>query len=485
MLQRHHVRMMATVACLGLIAALAPRALDAQGAASGTQQRFIGNWEGTLHVSGLALRLGFSFSADSAGGLAGTLTSIDQGGVKLPVAVQVNGDSVRAESAPARAVFTGRLATADSIDGTWAQGGLSLPISLRRVAAVTTARRPQQPRPPFPYASTDVTFASVPGVQLAGTLTVPPGAGPFPAVVLVTGSGPQDRDESLLGHKPFAVLADHLTRSGIVVLRYDDRGVGRSTGSFAAGTSADFADDAEAAVRFLRTRPEVAPGKIGIAGHSEGGLIAPMVAARSRDVAFIVLLAGPGMRGDSLLNLQGRLIARAAGRTPEVVEQSARAQLRMFGAITAGGDSAAMVARLRQIGQEMIAQLTEEQRRAAQITPASMEANVAMLTSPWFRYFLATDPRPTLRRVRVPVLALNGSRDLQVPPRENLAGIEAALRAGGNRDFRTLELPGLNHLFQTATTGSPSEYAVIEETMSPAALNAVSSWILERFGPRR
>jgi fermentation-respiration switch protein FrsA (DUF1100 family) len=191
------------------------------------------------------------------------------------------------------------------------------------------------------------------------------------------------------------------------------------------------------------------------------------------------------MRGDSLLNLQGRLIARAAGRTPEVVEQSARAQLRMFGAITAGGDSAAMVARLRQIGQEMIAQLTEEQRRAAQITPASMEANVAMLTSPWFRYFLATDPRPTLRRVRVPVLALNGSRDLQVPPRENLAGIEAALRAGGNRDFRTLELPGLNHLFQTATTGSPSEYAVIEETMSPAALNAVSSWILERFGPRR
>jgi uncharacterized protein len=238
-------------------------------------------------------------------------------------------------------------------------------------------------------------------------------------------------------------------------------------------------------VRYLRTRPEVAPGKIGVAGHSEGGFIAPMVAVRSPDVAFVVLLAGPGMRGDSLLNLQGRLIGQAAGLAPEVVELSARAQVRMFEALAAGGDSSAMVGRLRRIGQEMMEQLTEEQRRSAQLSPAAMETNIGMLTSPWFRFFLTTDPRPTLRRVRVPVLALNGSRDLQVPPRENLAGIEAALQAGGNRDFRTLELPGLNHLFQTSTTGSPSEYARIEETMSPAALNEVSTWILQRFGPGR
>jgi pimeloyl-ACP methyl ester carboxylesterase len=238
-------------------------------------------------------------------------------------------------------------------------------------------------------------------------------------------------------------------------------------------------------VRFLRTRPGVAPGKVGIVGHSEGGLIAPMVAARSPDVAFIVLLAGPGMRGDSLLNLQGRLIGQAAGLPPEMVEMSSRTQFRMFEALAAGGDSAAMLARLRVIGAEALAGMTEAQRRATGVNPAMMEANITMLASPWFRYFLATDPRVTLRRVRVPVLALNGSRDLQVPPRENLSAIEAALREAGNRDFRTLELPGLNHLFQSATTGSPTEYAQIEETMSPAALNEVSTWILQRFGPRR
>jgi len=382
-MQRNRVRMMATVACLALSAGLAPHALEAQGAPSEAQRRFLGNWEGSLRVSGLALRLGFSF-ADSAGGVAGTLTSIDQGGVKLPVTVRVSGDSIRAESAPARAVFAGRLVTADSIDGAWSQGGASLPLALARVAAVTTARRPQEPRPPFPYAQHEVSFESVPGVRLAGTLTVPAGTGPFPAAVLVSGSGPQDRDEALLGHRPFAVLADHLTRSGIAVLRYDDRGVGRSTGSFASATSGDFADDAAAAVRYLRTRQEVAPGKIGIVGHSEGGLIAPMVAVRSPEVAFLVLLAGPGIRGDSLLKLQGRLLAEAAGLTREVVELSARAQGRMFDEIAAGGDSAALVARLRAIGQEMMAQLTEEQRRTAQLTPASLEANLATVTSPWF-----------------------------------------------------------------------------------------------------
>jgi hypothetical protein len=302
-------------------------------------------------------------------------------------------------------------------------------------------------------------------------------------VVLVTGSGPQDRDESLLGHRPFAVLADHLTRQGIAVLRYDDRGVAKSTGRFADATSADFAEDALAAVHYLRTRREV--GKIGIAGHSEGGVIAPMVAVRSPDVAFLVLLAGTGLPGDSILKMQSRLIARASGVSAEMIELSARAQTRMFAAVIEGGDSAAMRARLRQIGAEALAQMTEEQRRASRLTPAAMEANIAQISTPWFRYFLAYDPRPTLRRVRVPVLALNGSLDLQVPPKEDLAAIAAALREGGNRDVRTIELPGLNHLFQTTTTGAPTEYAQIEETMSPAALSAISAWILERFGPAR
>jgi pimeloyl-ACP methyl ester carboxylesterase len=471
--------------CLPLAAGLTPRPAAAQRMAPGSVQRFVGDWQGPLRVGGLALRLAFTFTADSAGGLAGTLTSIDQGGVKLPVTVSVHGDSIRAESAPARAAFTGRLVVADSIDGAWEQGGMSLPLGLKRVAQVTVARRPQDPKPPFPYRQEEVAFGSVPGVQLSGTLTLPQGAGPFPAVVLVTGSGPQDRDESLLGHRPFAVLADHLTRRGIAVLRYDDRGVAKSTGRFADATSADFAEDALAAVRYLRTRREVASGKLGIAGHSEGGLIAPMVAVRSPDVAFLVLLAGTGLPGDSILKMQARLIARASGASAEMIELSARVQTRMFAAVVEGGDSAAVRARLRQIGAEALAQMTEEQRRAAQLTPAAMDANIAQISTPWFRYFLAYDPRPTLRRVRVPVLALNGSLDLQVPPKEDLAAIAAALREGGNRDVRTIELPGLNHLFQTTATGAPTEYAQIEETMSPAVLNAVSAWILERFGPTR
>jgi uncharacterized protein len=468
---------------LATVVGMAPAA--AQQPAADSARRFVGDWQGSLRVSGLSLRLAFSFAADSAGRLTGVLTSIDQGGVKLPVTVTVRGDSIRAESAPAQASFGGRLVAADSIDGAWTQGGQSFPLAVRRVAAVTVARRPQDPKPPFPYRTEEVAFASAPGVRLAGTLTLPAGTGPFPAVALVSGSGQQDRDEALLGHRPFAVLADHLTRQGIAVLRYDDRGVGRSTGRFVDATTADFALDAGAAVRFLASRPEVAHARIGVIGHSEGGVIAPMVAVASPEVAFLVLLAGTGLPGDSILFMQGQLLGRASGLTPEVLERSARGQRRMYAALRAGGDSTALLQRLRQIGTEVVAGMTEEQRRAAQFTPEAMEANIRALTSPWFRYFITYDPRPTLRRVRVPVLALNGSLDLQVPPKENLAAIGAALRAGGNRDVRTIELPGLNHLFQTSTTGAPAEYAVIEETMSPALLNAVSSWILERFGPRR
>jgi hypothetical protein len=467
---------------VSIVDPLGPAPLAAQ-ARSG-DDRFLGNWQGALQVSGLSLRLALTFERDPAGKLGGTLTSIDQGGAKLPMEVTVAGDSVRAGLARIQAAFAGRLNSAgDSIDGAWTQAGTTLPLRLGKVAAVAALVRPQEPKPPFPYRAEEVAFDSEEGVKLAGTLTLPQGAGPFPAVVLVTGSGPQDRDESLLGHRPFLVLADHLTRRGIAVLRYDDRGFGKSTGSFAAATSEDFAEDALAGVRFLRARRDI--GRVGIAGHSEGGLVAPLAAVRSDDVAFLVLLAGTGLPGDSILKLQGRLIARANGVSADLVDASARAQARMFAVIKAGGDSAAMVARLSEIGRAMVDSLSEEQRREAQVDPASMERNIRQLVSPWFRYFLAYDPRPTLRRVKVPVLAVNGGLDLQVPPKENLAAIEAALREGGNRDVRVVELPGLNHLFQTTTTGAPSEYGTIEETMSPAVLNAVSGWILERFGPGR
>jgi pimeloyl-ACP methyl ester carboxylesterase len=345
-------------------------------------------------------------------------------------------------------------------------------------------RRPQEPRPPFPYRSEEVTVESVPGVRLAGTLTIPPGAGPHPAVVLVSGSGPQDRDETLMSHKPFLVLADHLSRNGIAVLRLDDRGVGRSTGSFAAATSADFANDAAAAVRWLRARAEVADDRVGIIGHSEGGMIAPMVASTTPEVAFIVLLAGPGIPSRELLVMQGALISRAGGETEREIRRTSALQREMFTAIAQTADSAALHQRMREIVRRYQASLTPEERARPDASDATLEAAINAMMSPWYRWFMRYDPAPALRATRVPVLALNGALDLQVPADENLAGIEQALRAAGNRDVTVEKLPGLNHLFQTARTGAPSEYGEIEETMSPAVLQRVSAWILERFGPR-
>jgi pimeloyl-ACP methyl ester carboxylesterase len=303
-------------------------------------------------------------------------------------------------------------------------------------------------------------------------------------VVLVSGSGPQDRDETLLGHKPFLVLADYLTRRGIAVLRLDDRGVGASTGSFAAGTSEDFAQDAAAAVRWLRARPEVADDRVGIVGHSEGGLIAPLVASRTPEVAFLVLLAGPGIPSAELLVMQGALISRAGGDADAEVQRTSALQREMFAAIAATADSAALHARMREIGARFQASLTPEERAQAEMSDATMNAAINTLISPWFRWFLRYDPAPALRATRVPVLAINGSLDLQVPADENLAGIQRALAEGGNRDVTVEKLPGLNHLFQTARTGAPSEYAEIEETFSPAALRRIGDWIVRRVGPR-
>jgi fermentation-respiration switch protein FrsA (DUF1100 family) len=349
----------------------------------------------------------------------------------------------------------------------------------RGAAPVVVAKaRPQDPKPPFPYRSRDVTVSSVAGVTLAGTMLIPNGTGPFPAVVFVTGSGPQDRDETLLGHHPFLVIADYLARHGIASLRYDDRGVAHSTGNFASSTSADFADDAEAAVRFLRGVPGIAGDRVGIIGHSEGGLIGPLVAARSRDVAFVVMMAGPGIPGDSVLLLQQRLIALAGGASATRVDATIAANRRLFQAVKTAPDSAATVANLQAARSEMLLDVPEAQRAPV---GAQIDQGIKELEQPWMRYFLRYDPRPTLRKVRVPVLALGGTLDLQVPPEEDLTAIDAALKEGGNRDYRVVRMPGLNHLFQTATTGAPSEYEKIDETVSPSALELMATWINQHF----
>ncbi|MHB1193024.1 MAG: alpha/beta hydrolase family protein [Longimicrobiales bacterium] len=475
------------LAALTLAAVLAPiRPLGAQ--VTPAPQAFQGTWTGVLEAGAAKLRLVFHVAVGAGGALSGTMDSPDQGAAGIPAtSVTAQGSTLRFAVANLGMTYEGTLsADGTRLEGTFTQGPARLPLALSRGEAPAPPARPQQPKPPFPYRVEEVRIThAAAGVVLGGTLTLPEGAGPFPAVVLVTGSGPQDRDESLMGHKPFLVLADHLTRQGIAVLRYDDRGVGGSTGTFSTATSEDFTSDALAAVAFLKARSGV--GAVGIAGHSEGGLIGPMAAVRSNDVAFVVMLAGPGLPGDEILYLQGALIARAEGASDAQAAANLAIQKRLFAVVRAQPDTAVAAQELRHALQEAVAAFPAETRRRmeGELTPAALEAQARQVNSPWFRFFLTYDPRPTLEKVRVPVLALNGSLDLQVPAEENLREVGEALKRGGNPDVTTRLLPGLNHLFQTARTGGPSEYATITETMSPTALEAVSSWILERFAPRR
>jgi pimeloyl-ACP methyl ester carboxylesterase len=360
------------------------------------------------------------------------------------------------------------------IVGTWKQHGSSLPLMLNPVtdASQLVRRRPQNPVKPYPYRDEEVSYDNqAAGISLGATLTIPPGKGPFPAVVLITGSGQQDRDESLMGHKPFLVLADRLTRKGIAVLRSDDRGMGKSGGDFAKSTTADFAGDAEAAFAYLRTRPEIDPKKIGFIGHSEGGMIAPMIAARNPNVAFVVLMAGPGVRADELLPVQVMRMTEAAGASHEGAERAAAEERDFLALVTSGKDDAAIEKRMRE---SMAGKIPADQ------IDAQIKTQLTHLESPWFRYLLALDPAVALRQVKCPVLAMDGEKDTQVDAAQNLTAIQRALEAGGNKNFEIVKFPWLNHLFQTAKTGAPSEYGDIEETIAPVALEKMTSWILKQ-----
>lgn len=447
----------------------------------------VGDWAGKLNVSTTSLTLVLHVTRTGDGALHGTMDSIDQGANGIPIeTITLTGRALHLEMKSIGATYDGTLAEDNGeLAGTFVQSGMTFPLQFKRTADPSSLvpKRPQEPKPPFPYRVEDVSYLNaVANITLAGTLTVPSGSGPFPVVILISGSGPQDRDEFLMGHRPFHVLADYLTRKGIAVLRVDDRGVGKSTGSFATSTTEDFATDVMAGLAYLKTRPDVDPKLIGLIGHSEGGYIAPMVAVRSSDVAFIVLLAGPGVPITVLLKEQARLLLKAGGANEAFIAMNERTQENMFEIVRTEPDPKLAEPKLRAEVDALVAQMSPVEREAAK---GRAEGGVAMVNSPWFRFLLTYDPAKALRRVKVPVLALNGELDLQVPPKQNLPPIEKALREGGNTDVEAVELPKLNHLFQTATTGSTTEYSTIEETMSPVALEKISSWILARTSKKK
>lgn len=434
-----------------------------------------GTWAGVLDTGTAKLRIVFHIT-NTADGLSATMDSPDQGANGLPVtAVTRNASALKLELKQAGAAFEGKLDEAlTTIDGTWSQGGSSAPLILKRAkdadAAQVERRRPQTPVKPYPYREEDVSYPNkAASITLAGALTIPPGTGPFPAVLLIAGSGRNDRDESLpmFGHSPFLVLSDYLTRKGIVVLRADKRGVGKSGGDYSTATTSDFASDAEAGVAYLVTRPEVDRRKIGLIGHSEGGVIAPIVAAADPTVAFIVLMAGSGVPGIDIIVEQTLLIAEASGQSHEEAEKGAAEERKILTMVEQEKDDAVLAKKLREV-------------LGDKIPEATLNNQIKALSSPWYREFIQYDPATALRKVTCPVLALIGEKDLQVPPDQNLPAIRKALEAGGNKNFEVEELPGLNHLFQPAKTGSPAEYGDIELTISPVALEKISSWILKQ-----
>lgn len=442
-----------------------------------------GIWNATLTRNGATLRLVLRIRSTPQGTVA-LLDSPDQLANGLPVQdLKRDGPNVSFQLSIAGQHYEGTLsAEGTSIAGTWTVPGQpATPVTFTRTQATaerTPPKRPQMPQAPFPYTAEDVAFdnPAASGVHLAGTLTLPHGNGPFPAAIMITGSGQQDRDETLLGHKPFWVIADYLSRRGIAVLRVDDRGVGKSTGSAATATSADFATDSNAAFAYLRTRKHIQPKAIGFIGHSEGGMIGPIAMATNKDVAFLVMMAGPGTALDQLLLSQRRLIGVTQGISEADLARSEPIMAAVFKAMASGktyeeGRTAAR------------AVLTPEAMTTLGLPPTtSPDVILAQVGNPWFRYFLQYDPAPNLRAIKVPVLAMNGSLDRQVPPKENLAAVKAALK--DNKDVTIVELPGLNHLFQTAKTGGVGEYDQIEETVAPVALDQMASWINARFGKK-
>jgi len=443
-------------------------------------QDITGDWYGQIDVQGSKLRISFHVNEKDKT-YATTMDSPDQMAFGIPTdETIVLNNNITISLKSMMIVFNGRL-NKDIIKGTFSQGGMDFPLILSHKKITKEKKKPkfQEPTKPYPYKSEEITFVNkkANNITLSGTLTLPKNIKKPVVAILISGSGPQNRDEEILDHKPFLVLADHLTNNGIAVLRYDDRGVAKSEGTQKNATSADFATDVEAAITYLQTRKDIDTSKIGLIGHSEGGLIAPMVASNNNNVAFIVLLAGPGVNGAEVLKTQTKKAFELAGLTKKHIDFNNKVSEEIYNMVKIENDN-------NKLQINIIDYLNEVKKvapdsYAKELTDTAIKIQAKTISSPWMTYFIKTNPKEFLNQVNCPVLAINGSKDIQVIADLNLSGINSALKH--NDDVTVKKLEGLNHLFQTCETGAVNEYAKIKETFSPKALQIISNWINKRF----
>lgn len=446
----------------------------------GAGQSIEGIWLGILKLpSGAEMRLSITVTTDEDGSLTATMNSIDQGSGEIPFdEISFDGDSLTVILNAAGLQIKGKPDAAfETMEAKFRQGPGRFPITFNKVDQLPGLNRIQEPKQPFPYIEEEVEYENeFAGIKLAGTLTLPKSGSPFTAVILLTGSGAQNRDEEIFGHKPFLVLSDYLTRQGIAVLRVDDRGVGGSTGDFANSTTADFVNDALAGIEYLKTRKEINAKQIGLAGHSEGGMMCQIAAAKSDDVAFIVSMAGPGINMGDILTFQRTRPNYIQGMPDEDVALLKSWYKTFYGSIAQAADSVSAAEEIR----EAFSKLSEDEKTRIRFNDERLEGEIGGFLNTWMFFAIRYQPAEYLKQVKCPVLAVNGSKDSQVVAKENLAGIEAALKEGGNPDFTIKKLEGLNHLFQTSETGDELEYQKLEETFSPVAMDVIAKWILSR-----
>ena len=448
------------------------------------------NWSGILNAGGqkIELRLHLIQSEDKSYTSNWDVPAQKAKGI-LSSKTEIQNNQLTIDIKMIGASYTGTFnATKDKIEGTWGQSGMSFPLTMEPLKDgqdPVIANKPQTPRTPFSYASEDILYKGVQTqLNYGATLTYPNDHVKHPLVILITGSGRQDRDETIFDHKPFAVIADYLTKKGFAVLRVDDRGAGKSTGNFSTSTTADFALDVEEHINYAKTLAMIDTTKIGLLGHSEGGLIAPMVAARNKSVAFIVLMAGPGIEIAELMALQNEMVLKSAGISQQAIDAYIPLYKNLMKTIISFDNKEAAIAKAKNITKAWFE--SSDKNLVKLTTNISTEADIdkfatmmtETLSTNWWKFFAAYNPQPTLQKVKCPVLAMNGSADIQVPAAESIKGIEAAFKKGGNKHFVTKQFEGLNHLFQKCTKCTVQEYGELETTIEPEVLETIGNWLV-------